>query len=283
MKKIINNFMKLSYITPTAYIKNYQSQGNFVLALAHLMNLHESNEYERVILDTELPIILDNGLFENHTPEGIDSLITKGLRIRATHFFAPDHLFDKKRTEEDLNHAIYILKQRCANSYIKIAAVVQGETEEEWLEQYDKFQEIPEVDLIGLSILSVPRCFGSWNNERHTKKDIYQHRDSEITPSRIKLLKKLLERGGNNKKCHLLGLGNSYEDVIFAAQNCPFVISNDTSSAFWNGIQGKKILDDGKIEGGKTEVKVNFNFKDATQEQLNNAQYNINKVKNLIV
>lgn len=271
--------MKLSFISPTPYIRTLGAQSDFNLVLSHLMDRHQSNEYERAILDTNLPSIIDNGLFENHKPEAVDSVISKGLRIGATHFFAPDYLYDSDRTLEGLRNAIYIWKQRGADKHIKVAAVVQADTEESWLEMYDKLQLMDEVDLIGLSILSIPRCFG---NQKPTKKEPYQHKDSEITPSRIKLLKKLLERGGNNKKCHLLGLGDSYEDVIFAAKNCPFVVSNDTSSPIWNAFQGKKILSDGSIEGGKTDVKVDFEYLEANDEQINLAQYNINKIKELI-
>lgn len=273
--------MLLSFITPTAYIKDYQSQGDFVLALAHLMDRHSSNKYERAILDTGQDIILDNSLFENHVPEGIDSLITKALRVNATHFFSPDILYDARATLEALNNTIYVLNQRKAIDKIKIAAVVQASTEEEFFWLYDRYQEIPEIDLIGLSCLAIPRCFGSYSKSKHTKKEAYKHYDNQIVSSRIKLMEKMIKRGNNNKKCHLLGLGDSYSDVIFAKNNCSWIISNDTSSCFWNAMQGKKILDNGDVEGGKTKVKVNFDYKDAEEDQLILAQYNINKIKEL--
>lgn len=277
------NKIKLAFISPTKWITTLGSQGDFQLGLAHLLDRHQSNDYERALLDTGQQIILDNSLFELHKPEGIDSLIAKGLRIKATHFFAPDFLYNKDKTLEALNNTIYIWKKLRADKNIKIAAVVQGETEEEWLEMYDKLQEMPEVDLIGLSILSVPRCFGSFNRARTSKKDVYQHKDEEITSSRIKLLKTLITRNKpNNKKCHLLGLGSSLEDIIFATKNCPFVVSHDSSSAIWSGFQNKKLLDDGLIEGGKSEIKVDFNYLETNKEQIQLAQENINKYKSLL-
>ena len=274
--------MKLSFISPTPYIKTLGVQSDFNLVLSHLLDRHYSNDYERAIMDTELSSIIDNGLFENGRPEGIDEVITKGLRIQATHFFAPDYLYDQEQTLRALNDTIHVWRQRRADKHIKIAVVVQGKTEEEWFEMYDKLQEMNDVDLIGLSILSIPRCFGSWNSKSHSKNETYIHKDSEITSSRIKLLKKLLERGNNKKNCHLLGLGDSYEDVIFAAKNCPFVVSNDTSSPIWNGFQNKAILEDGSIFEGKTEVKVDFNYDQANKGQIKLAQYNIKKIKSLI-
>jgi hypothetical protein len=272
--------MKLSFITPTAYIKDYQSRGDFILALSHLLNRVEPNKYEQEILATKLPIILDNGLFENHFPEGIDSLIEKALRVGATHFFAPDHLYNAKKTLRSLENALYIRNNLKIEDRVKVGAVVQGETEEEFFWLYDKFQRMPGVDLIVLSILAIPRCFGRWNKTKHTKKESYVLDEREITPSRIEMIEKMIKRGGNRKKCHLLGLGDSYKDVVRAGK-CDWIVSNDSSSCFWNAMQGKAILDDGDVEGGKTKIKVAFDFDSATQEQLHLALYNINKVKKL--
>lgn len=273
--------MKIAFITPTRGIRNFGSQGDFQLALSHLLDIDEPNSYEKELLATGQQIILDNGLFENHQPEGIVNLIKKTQRIKATHFFAPDHLYDAKRTLKAVEHTIYNLKRLELADKIKIAAVIQGKTEEEFFWLYDELQKIPEIDLIGLSILAIPRCFGSFEG-KETKKNVYQHDDEEITPTRIKCLKKMIERGNNKKNCHLLGLGSSLEDVIFAKKNCPWVVSHDSSSMFWSAIQGKKMLNDGSIEGGKSEVKVDFDFGTPTKKQLDLAQDNINLCKKLL-
>ncbi len=267
--------LKLSFITPTPYIREYGVQSDFHLGLSHLIDLHSSNEYERALLDTNLPIVLDNGLFENHFPEGIDSLFTKANRIKASIVFAPDYLYDKEKTIQGFKNFLHIMCNRKLN--IGLGVVIQANNKKDYLEFYDLLQDIPEVKLIGLSILAIPRCFGSFKGK---DKD-YTHNDREITSSRIECLKELMKRR-SEKPCHLLGLGDGLQDVIFASKNCPFVVSHDSSSAYWNAIQGKKILDDGSIEGGKTEIKVNFNFNSATKEQLELVQYNINKYKELV-
>lgn len=273
--------MDLMFIASTAYIKTLGSQGNKQLGLSHLIDRDVINFYEKVLCNTRQEIILDNGTFELGFPEGIDSLISKAIRIKATHFFAPDFLFDAKKTLEALKNTIYTLKKRKINN-LKIAAVVQGSTEEEWLWLYDEYQKIPEVDLIGLSCLAIPRCFGKFNQFKRAKQGKYIHNDNEITSCRITLMEKLIKRGENNKNCHLLGLGDGIQDVIYANENCPWIISNDSSSAFWNAMQGKKILNNGNIEGGKTKIKVNFSFNSATKEQLELAQYNIDLYKKLL-
>jgi hypothetical protein len=274
--------MQISFITPTAYIEKFANQGHFHLVLSHLLDRSELNEYEKLLVSSGKNLVLDNGLFENHKPEGIDSLIQKALRIKAKIFFAPDYLYNAEQTLKGVEMAIYIKNKVAPNSDLKIGVVVQADNEQDWLSLYDKFVHMHDVALIGLSILSIPRCFGIFKG-KETKKIKYIHDNKEITPSRIKCLKALIDRGNNYKSCHLLGLGDSLQDIIFAKELCPFVYSHDSSSAFWNALQGKKILEDGSIEGGKTEIKVDFSFKNATKEQLELAQKNINIYKRLLL
>lgn len=254
--------MKISFITPTAYIKDYGTQGQFILALSHLIKLDEETDYERELKASGMELYLDNGLFENKIAEPIETLIQKALKIGAKLVFLPDVLYNSQETLKNVEkHAKFVREKG-----LKVGVVVQASNEEDWLELYDKFVVNPEVDLIGISILSVPKSFGG-----------------SIVSSRIKLLKKLIERGNNTKDLHMLGMGEGGEDLQFAKQYCPFVVSHDSSSAFWNAMQGKKIvsaqINNLRVEGGKTSIPVDFNFKNATQEQLERAQDNINLIK----
>lgn len=262
--------MKLAHIVPTKSIKKFGSQGDITLALAHLLD-NQPNDYEKAIIDAKLPILLDNGLFENLKPEGIDSLITKARRIGAYGFFAPDHLYNAKKTLRALETTIDVAKQlNWRFEKTGIAVVIQADNEKDYLELYDRVQSIPEVILIGLSILSIPKCFQKPTDQ------------STITDSRIRLLKKLLERGNNNKQCHLLGLGDSYQDVLFAKQNCPFVVSNDTSCCFQSGLFGKRLIDsidNLEVPGGKVKPKVDFELTKISRRQSADIQFNIDQVK----
>lgn len=248
--------MKLSFITPTAYIKEFGSQSDFILALSHLIDLEVENEYEKAIKETGLPIILDNGLFENKVPEAIETLILKAKKIGAHTAFCPDHLYDEVKTKAEIETAYPLFEQHG----IKLAAVVQASTREKWLELYDEFVKDDRISLIGLSILAIPHVFGN-----------------SIVGARIACLNELKERP--HKNCHLLGAGEGYEDVQFAKSHCSFVISHDSSSAFWNAMQGKRLVQllngNIRVEGGKTKVPVDFSFKDATEERLRLAQENI--------
>jgi hypothetical protein len=263
--------MKLSFICPTKWINTFGTRGDFILALSHLIDKTHINRYERAILNTKLPIILDNGLFENHKPEKLEDLIFKAVKVGATHFFAPDILFNKKETQDQLDAAIE-MKQGIP---IKLAAVVQADRVEDYLQQLIDFNENPEVDLIGLSILSIPKSY---------EKDLGEF---NVTKSRIALMKTMLQlqndEGIKWKDCHLLGLGDSYEDVIFASKNCPFIVSNDTSCCFQSGLFLKELAgEDLHVPGGKIKEKVEFEGDALEVPQALIIHDNINKVLNKI-
>jgi len=208
---------------------------------------------------------LDNGLFENHIPEPIESLVEKALKIGATTFFAPDMLYDSKGTATCLKTAISITK----GTGLKIAAVVQADNELDYMKQLLEFNKNPNVDLIGLSILSIPKSFGG-----------------SITESRIQLLKEMKRMADEEsivwKSCHLLGLGDGYADVLYASENCPFVVSNDTSSAFQTALFGRTYNGELEVIQGKVKEKVDFELKDVPESILQEAYYNITKIKKII-
>ena len=93
----------------------------------------------------------------------------------------------------------------------------------------------------------------------------------------------------------MLGAGSGYEDMLYANQYCRFVVSHDSSSAFWNGVhektigytlheeKGEEVIQETmsamRVAGGKTKEAVDFNYKDATERQLKLVQYNINIIK----
>lgn len=274
--------MKLAFITPIKWINQFGNQGDFHLALSHLLDRFKANEYEKELLKSKIPIILDNGLFENGNPEGIDSLINKAIRIKVKIFFAPDYLYNAEQTKNSVKITKDILKKRQVNN-LMLGVVVQADTKEDWIKQYIEFCNDSDIALIGLSILSIPRCFGSWNKRKHEKKEKYQLDLNEITSSRIECLKELQKLDIKHKACHLLGLGNSYKDVIYAKENCPFVFSNDTSSCFQNGLFMRKIEGDNlEVRGGKVEEKVDFNLQEISKAQEKIIQNNINQVKKII-
>ena len=85
--------IKTSFIAPTSLFR-FANQGDFHLALAHLLGPVDEapNEYEQAIVDSGLPIFLDNGLFENKKSIPTRELIEKAIHLDAEFVFAPDVL-----------------------------------------------------------------------------------------------------------------------------------------------------------------------------------------------
>lgn len=270
--------MDFAYICPTAFIQKFSTQGDFIFVLSHLIDLEEENKYEREVRKTRLPVMLDNGLFENLKPEPIETLIRKAVKLKAFAFWSPDYLFDAEKTKEQIDKTFekmidYDLVEwqrfRPKNK-IKLGAVVQANNKREWIEQFEDFYKDERIDIIGLSILSIPHCF-----------EKRQDGIRGITSSRISCIAELNYLGFKGKDCHLLGLGESYADVRFATVCAPYIKSNDSSSCFTTGLKRKTYTDDMKIPGGKSKKKLNFELKHITPRQKECIQENIKKVKKL--
>jgi len=273
--------MLLSFIVPTKYIKRFGKSSDFTLALSHLINRDTINDYEKAILELNIPIWLDNGAFERGIPDGIDDLFIKAKKINAELIFAPDFFNDKIKTEKALNNYFYVKERYHPDIKVKTAAIVQADNLTEYLELFESYLNNDKVDVIGINHLTTGRVIQR-EGKRYTKKEPFELDKSQLHLNRIKLLEIIDKKFKLSKPVHLLGLGDSYEDVIISSQKFPWVISNDSSSCFWNAIKRKKILEDGSVEGGKREEPVDFFFKRATNDQLLLANYNINKIKSLI-
>jgi hypothetical protein len=256
--------MQFSFIVPTKHINSLGIKSDFILALSHLIDLEKENEYEKNIKATKLLVMLDNGVFERHKPEALDALIDKAVKIRAFVFYSPDYLYDARKTEEQIDITYEKMKEKNLLGKIRLGAVVQGNNREEWIEQYVAFTQDERISIIGLSILSIPHAY-----------------KLPITKARVACLKDLVKLSVKHKYCHLLGLGDSYDDVKFAIKYCPWVKSNDTSSCFMSGLKGKAYTNDMRVPGGKIKEKMNFNLKQLSPLQKAIIEDNIRKVKEL--
>ncbi|WP_059007984.1 hypothetical protein [Streptomyces specialis] len=107
-------------------------------------------------------------------------------------------------------------------------AVPQGRTRDEWLRCHDELAVIPGIDLIGLSKLSVPRCF-----------------QAPAAEARLACTAHLLAHG-TSKPLHLLGGDRSLPWELAEHRRLghdqpgagPRVRSNDSSFAYWYAATG---------------------------------------------
>ena len=264
---------RLSFIVPVKYIKEYGDRSDFILALPHLIDKEKETEYEKAIKETGLPIWLDNGAFENKYPEGIDNLLIKAKKINAELIFSPDFWEDKTGTKRAFENFLYIAKKQRVN--IKVGVVIQAKNWDEFVQFYEECINDKRVDVIGINHKTTSKIWRAKFKRR------YSYDENRMPDDRIEALKFLGDKfKDKNRDVHLLGLGGGYEDVIYASKNFPWVKSNDTSAPFWSAVYGKKITEKGDF-GGKIKKPLNFEYV-ANKVQLKLAEYNINKIKELI-
>lgn len=271
--------MQLAFITPTSYLHRFATQGDFYLALAHLVDDEGKNEYARFHKKEALngkKVILDNGLFEGAqvTPE---QLIKRARSIRAHTVCAPDALYDSRGTIKEFKKFIKLKQEE--GLVADVMGIPQANNPQDWWSCFEFFQLNEDCNLIGLSILSVTESFK--HKATHANK-------WPITASRVHLLKQLYSfqegLGHEVKKCHMLGLGESYADISTAIRLLPkSIISNDSSSAFVHGAQGIVYRDNGIVPGGKDHTKLNFNLPYGTlkDEHIDAVQKNIDTAKRI--
>ena len=254
--------LKLSYIVPTEFIGPSEMAGDFTMVLSHLLERDSQNKYEEAVKKAGLPIVLDNGCFEKGYPEGVDSLLKKASRIKASYVIAPDSLYDKNGTKKALEIFLYIKKR--INSRVKTTAVIQADNVRDYLALYSDFNDDPEVDAIGISYLAIMKVFSKEREKRG------------ITEQRIRMIDLMLEKEKPNKPFHLLGIGESYRDVFYA-YNKGIDVINDSSAAFINGLNKNKI--EGLNFKVKPKEKLDFSIKSLDRERSDIIKYNINEIK----
>ena len=271
--------MKLSHICPTKYIKVLS--GDFIMALASYIDRNHINDYEEAIMKAGKPIYLDNGAFDIGHPDGIDSLFAKASRLNPVYVFAPDYLGDASKTQRGLAHFEYIKKQLSLN--YQIAAIPQANNTKDYLEQFKSFDKDPQVKLIGLSYLGItealkyPSAIKIPATKRAREKAERSIESLPYTENRITMLEKI-NKLNPQTPVHLLGLGESYKDLLIAKEKYPWVVSNDTSTCFIAGYHKKELTDDLEIPGGKIKEKIDIKIDKLDEEQKKAIVNNINKV-----
>ena len=239
--------LRLSFITPTAYINSLGKEGDFTMALAHLLEIKVTTEYEKAIKEAGLPIILDNGCFEKGYPDGIDALINKAQKINAAGVFMPDWLYDNERTNAAIDNFIYVRDKMWPNFKPWLGAIIQADSLSQYLKDYKEYNNNPDISVIGLSYLAIAKCL-------EKEKSI---RDKGITNLRKAMMTKMFAEEMPKKPLHLLGIGESYEDVLMASQLNAVNIYNDSSICFQAGLLGNSFTSLA-LKEGKPKNKVDF-------------------------
>lgn len=227
--------MKTALNPPTNFPE--WSVGSMDYALAHVAiddDTYRARAVQQAKSDKYL--ILDNGADE--LGEGLAGSDFYDLidHIRPDEVIAPDVLGDGKETLKRLDPFLKWAEEAKVHFRtedkpdMKVMAVAQGETEDEWMETYLHLHNHSGVDVIGIPYdIEWGRCPVS---RGMNKGETSYYR----MINRVELLFRLFQAEQTEKPLHLLGLNSLTE--LGGVQNLPFVRSTDTTAPFAAALDG---------------------------------------------
>ena len=207
---------RVAIICPVSLQETYSTNTHLVLS-QYYKSIPEYREFFLKRRQRGDFIILDNGAAElKKSVQGL-SVIDITRELKPTLVVAPDVIYNKNATitlTEQFLRANWLELQDLG---VKVMAVPQGETPEEWLECYKRFNSDPHVAWLGISMFYTPKF-----------------------TSRLEVLKRIAPTV--KKPCHLLGLWNDPFGLL-EERKFDFVQSVDTAKPVEYAIEGIKLED----------------------------------------
>jgi hypothetical protein len=211
----------IAVIASLPHLQDVAAHGSIDMALTHLALRspgYAAHHAARAAAGST--VILDNSAYELEDTLGcgLDAgpVLTAAHLTGATEVICTDVPCDGPATitatRRFLTQALQI------TSGLRFMAVPQGSTRAEWLACYDALTALPGVHSIGISKLSVPRC---WN--------------AGIATARLACVADLHQHGTPPRPLHLLGGDGCLPAELRAHRERGHagVRSNDSSAAFW--------------------------------------------------
>lgn len=216
--------MKTAFVSPSSYLDLVQPFSTYHLCLTHLViHNHIYRKFYKARSQAGDYIILDNGAVEKSGKSvPIRDIVTATLLIHPSVVVLPDYLFDGPRTLREMETAmkspgIRLLRENKSTQDIKIAVVVQGVDEQEWMHSFEVMNSRNDVDLLCIPKVSAQTFGVRWKVLELIKSDV-------------------------SKPCHLLGSWwrSTLEDVQREA-SYGFVQGIDTPKPIRLAAQGKSL------------------------------------------
>lgn len=273
--------IQICVITPTSHLKVYGALGEMDMSLSHLVLEDPTGSYARYYKEQRERgrfVILDNSAFElEQQGKGLDPdpVLDAAEITNPSEVIATDCLFDGPATIQSTKRFISRMRERGVLGRYKVMGVVQGRSRDEWLTCLSVLMDMPEVNTIGLSKLSVPMSF---LGEKES--------DGCVARSRIECTK-TIDRCYNDpfatwdsgepkrlkeKDFHLLGGDNWTVWEMEQQVQYPWIRSNDSSCAVWYGRFRRTFNDEGKIEHIITDKPDLENRDVGTEKQLSTTE-----------
>lgn len=283
--------IKFCHIAPTAYLQQYTQHNGAHLLLAHLVEQDEVYANFYANLKDGKPKIMDNSAFEmfkqGRPMYDSSKLIEMGRKCGADIIVMSDYPKEPWIKTVDAAHdMIPALKEAGFGTFF----VPQGQLNDldGVLKSFDWALGNPDIDLIGVSILTCPIAFGV-NESSHgdgKRSDAYK---LQRFLSRWRMLTELRKAGlldeRAKKRFHCLGMTDGPNEIslLTSAGFSEYIYSWDSSAAVWAGLNMVKFDNSpsGLVEG-KFEKEVDFAMsRELTAVESNITTFNINYINKL--
>lgn len=228
----------IAVIASTPHLHDLSAAGSIDMALTHIALRHPGYAaYFRARAATGITVLLDNSAYEleHATGQGLAAqpVLAAADLTGAGTVVCQDVLFDGPATVTATHRFLDAARQTptSATPGRQFMAVPQGSTRAEWWDCYQRLLALPDIAVIGLSKLSVPRCYAA-----------------PVAEARLTCVADLLNRG-HHGPLHLLGgdrslpwelaehrrRGHTPDETTTPAGA---VVSNDSSFAYWYAAAG---------------------------------------------
>lgn len=221
-------------LASTPYLQRLSAAGTIDMALTHLVLAQPAYAgFFQARTRAGVTVVLDNSAYELQDTTGAGMAAGPVLQAAeltgAQIVVCQDVLFDGPATLATTQRFLDAARHHdtAGAAGLGFIGVPQGRTRAEWLDCYHRLVAMPGIDMIGLSKLSVPRCFGA-----------------PVVEARIACVAHLLELGAP-PPFHLLGGDRSLPWELREHRRLGHdraehggVRSNDSSFAFWYAASG---------------------------------------------
>lgn len=241
--------MKNFVIPPIKNLDLYKLGNAGFFALGQLIK--DSTEYEqyvRNLIKNEVYVILDSGVGD-HNPITQDELYKITIDLMPSEVIPLDTLFNKSETLYNMDTFCQKMQDDNILGRIKILGCPQGQSKEEWYECYKSFLYNDNVNVIGMSKLTIPHVWRGANN------------DSEIAEARVECIDYLNKWKMLLKPLHFLGMGDprEFEEYKILCKSMPILEkrgifrSTDSCNVIWSAMNDQSWRD-GKVQRIKTPL-----------------------------
>jgi hypothetical protein len=213
-------------IASAAHLDDLAALGSIDMALTHLaLRRPGYARHHSARAAAGVSVLLDNSAYElaDTLGSGLDAgpVLTAARRTGAAEVVCTDVPYDGPATLATTCR--FLATAAATTDGLRFMAVPQGSTRAEWLACYDALTAIPAVHSIGISKLSVPRC---WNNT--------------LAAARLACVTQLHRDGTPPRPLHLLGGDGCLPAELQAHRDRGHagVRSSDSSAAFWYARHG---------------------------------------------